>query len=145
MALLAVELYFPSNQSATERFHGIYKSVTSIPAKGKDGYQVDNYLHCKSGHFYKVGIVPLAFSSIQENEQIVIVKTPIFSKTRAVKSTSETIKILFLFNSLIIYIIVFCLLITIANIFFPNGVLDFILSFASIFLYFLFVAYLVYY
>jgi hypothetical protein len=78
---------------------------------------------------------PQDFEKIEKGTKITIEQTPILKKLKVIQLGQKNYEITFLSLSIVIYIFVFCLIINIANVFFTNTFLDFMLAFSTVLIY----------
>ena len=135
LTLLYIDFLLPS-ETKSEEFKSFYNVVNRKPNwKSKATKEIKYILECESGENYYLVKFPQDFEKIEKGTKITIEQTPILKKLKVIQLGRKNYEITFLSLSIVIYIFVFCLIINIANVFFTNTFLDFMLAFSTVLIY----------
>ena len=139
--ILYIDYSIPSIHNKTEKIKSFYNSVNYTPGWKSEGSKEIKYiLECESGSVYYLGKFPEGFENIEK--EIDIEQTLLLKKVKNLKVENKTYSVSFLSLNIVIYIFTFCIAINLLNIFFTNKVLDIILAFGTVPIYFIGLVYI---
>jgi hypothetical protein len=141
--ILYVDFTLPSIHNKTEKIKSFYNSVNYTPGwKSKSSTEIKYILECESGSVYYLGKFPQEFENIENEKKVDIERTLLFKKVKSLKVENKTYSVSFLSLNMVMYIFTFCIVINLLNIFFTNKVLDIILAFGTVPIYFVGLVYI---
>lgn len=141
--ILYIDYSIPSIHNKTEKIKSFYNSVNYTPGwKSKGSKEIKYILECESGSVYYLGKFPEGFENIEKEKEVDIEQTLLLKKVKNLKVENKTYSVSFLSLNMVIYIFIFCIIINLLNIFFTNKVLDIILAFGTVPIYFIGLVYI---
>jgi len=146
MLLLFSDFLLPSNNIIKDKFLISQTNVSGVVGWKNRNYQnIENILEFQSGTSYRVARFPNNIENV-EDKTVEIKKTLLFSKIKSLKLPNKEneiyVSVLSLPEILIAFLL--ALIVTILNFFSTNTALEFIMSFACVFIYFVSIAYFFY-
>jgi ribosomal protein S17 len=113
---------------------------------GLKRYEIHNYIYCKSGNKYKIGIIP--DTEIKSGQSITITETKYLGKVKTIEYQEAGIKnnihVSFLLDPYICVFAFLTLIITVVNIFRTHALYEFALTIFSVLIYMVCFVYLYY-
>ena len=135
LGLLYGDLITNSNaiSEELEKFY-IVKNQYGTTSTGGSRYEIHNYLSCKSGKKYKIGIVPQV--NIQKGEIVKITETKFLNKVKLFEfkenGNIKKVNLSFLLDSYILVFSILTLLVTICYVYKNHPLTEFALSVFSV-------------
>ena len=135
LGLLYGDLITNSNpiSEELEKFY-IVKNQYGTTSTGGSRYEIHNYLSCKSGKKYKIGIVPQV--NIQKGEIVKITETKILNKVKLFEfkenGNIKKVNLSFLLDSYVLVFSILTLLVTICYVYKNHPLTEFALSVFSV-------------
>lgn len=143
ITVIYFDFLVPFNHIRSEKIKSFYNTVNDTPGwKSKGSKEIKYILESESGNLYYLGKFPLEFESIENGKEVDINQTFLLEKTKTLKVNGKTYSVSFLSLNLVTYIFIFCIVINLLNIFFSNKILDIILAFGTIAIYFVGLVYI---
>lgn len=143
ITVIYFDFLIPFNHHKTEKIKSFYKAVNYTPGfRSKGSKEIKYILECESGNFYYLGKFPPEFEALENGKNVDIQQTLLFQKTKTLKVDGKEYTVSFLSINLVTYIFIFCLLTNLINFFYSNKILDIVLAFGTVPIYFVGLVYI---
>lgn len=145
--ILYFDYYSPSKNYIEEEFVSYYNEVKYLPnLKGGGGKDVRYVLECKNDKKYYLYTFPKIIYKIEKGQKMIIKKTGFLSKIKSLKlkTNKKETDLSLLSNYHVNLFFNLAVLITLANFFFSNKILDIFLCISCAYIYLVTLSYLFY-
>jgi hypothetical protein len=143
ITIIYFDFLIPQNNNRSEKVKSFYNAVNETPDwKSGTSKEIKYILECESGNLYYLGKFPPNFMYIETGNEVVIEQTFLFKKTKNLKFEQKTYFISFLSLNIVTYIFIFGIIVNLLNIFFTTKILDIVLAFGTVLIYFVGLVYL---
>lgn len=137
ITILYFDFLIPFSHIRSEKIKSFYNTVNYTPGWRTSGSTEIKYiLEGESGNIYYIGKFPPEFEDIENGKEVEINQTLLLKKTKTLKINSKIYSVSFLSLNLVTYIFISCIVINLLNVLYTNKVLDIILAFGTVPIYF---------